>query len=97
MAFEPDNIQDRNAMRVEVHLDQDWHIIGYIPVPKIKKFTKAIRRGELRYVELKDHPQMELHPIHAAGLTVSIIAVKKCKWDSDDSNPQYNADLTHLV
>ena len=60
LTFEPDNIQDRNTIRVEVHLDQDWHIIGYIPVPKIKKFTKAIRRGELRYVELKDRPQMEL-------------------------------------
>ena len=83
---------------MEVKLDQDWGIIGYIPVHKIPKFTVAMRRGELRYVELKGRPQMELHPKYTAGLAVSIIAVKHNKWDNDDTDhPRYNKDLTHLV
>ena len=32
MEFEPDNIEDKNAIKFEVNVDIEWQIIGYCDV-----------------------------------------------------------------
>ena len=44
---EPDNMEDRNAIKIEVHSNNVWHIIGYCGVQKILKLRKAMKEKEI--------------------------------------------------
>ena len=55
--FEPDNIEDKNAIKFEVLLDDTWYIIGYCGVKKIPKLHKGLLTMRLKlylYSLLKD-------------------------------------------
>ena len=55
--FEPDNIEDKNAIKFEVLLDGTWYIIGYCGVKKIPKLHKGLLTMRLKlylYSLLKD-------------------------------------------
>ena len=50
--FEPDNIQDKNAIKFEVYFNSEWHIIGYCAVKKIPKLKTAMNASEIKTVSL---------------------------------------------
>lgn len=50
--FEPDNIQDKNAIKFEVYFNNVWHIIGYCDVRKIPKLRRAMIASEIKTVSL---------------------------------------------
>ena len=50
--FEPDNIQDKNAIKFEVYFNNEWHIIGYCDVRKVPKLRRAMNDNEIKTVSL---------------------------------------------
>ncbi|KAI8503705.1 hypothetical protein Bbelb_186760 [Branchiostoma belcheri] len=47
LEFEPDKCKDNNAIKIDAKLRDVWRIVGYIPVEKIPKLTKAMRKKEM--------------------------------------------------
>ena len=45
--FEPDNVQDKNAIKFEVFFYHKWLIIGYCDLKKIPKLRKAMKAKEI--------------------------------------------------
>ena len=43
----PGNIQDKNAIKFEAFLDDEWHILGYCALAKIPKLKKALQNEEI--------------------------------------------------
>ena len=80
--FEPDNIQDKNAIKFEVYFNNDWHIIGYCDVRKIPKLGKAMnaRREWITWQSKFSFYACE-----------SI--VKRGQWEKDNHNNHYNSNL----
>ncbi len=50
--FEPDNIEDKNAIKLEVNFDNEWLIIGYCEVKKIPKLRTAMKQNEIKTLSL---------------------------------------------
>ncbi|KAJ7390886.1 hypothetical protein OS493_021784, partial [Desmophyllum pertusum] len=44
---EPGNIRDKNALKFEAYIDDDWNILGYCALPKIPKLWKALQNEEI--------------------------------------------------
>ncbi len=41
---EPDNVRDKNALKVLVFHNEKWHLIGYCGVNKIPKLKRALHQ-----------------------------------------------------
>ena len=50
--FEPNNIEDKNAIKFDVYFDDGWHIIGFCGVNKIPKLRKAMKGKEIKSLSL---------------------------------------------
>ena len=48
--FEPDNIQDKNAIKFEVYMDSAWLHIGYCGDKKVPKLNKSLANEEVETV-----------------------------------------------
>ena len=89
--FEPDNIEDKNAIKFEVHFDRnEWLIIGYCSVKKILKLNKAMKRNELRTLTLTFVKREWIHWKASFCFYACVTVVKRGKWDKDEPNNHYN-------
>ncbi|XP_078618100.1 uncharacterized protein LOC144885839 [Branchiostoma floridae x Branchiostoma japonicum] len=96
LEHEPDNIADRNAIKIDAEVDGLWKIIGYVPVAKIPKVTSALRKREIVSVKLASAPRYQFFPSGKHGYGVSIVVVKKGKWLADNHHNVYNSDLSYI-
>ena len=91
--FEPDNIQDKNAIKFEVFFDHEWLIIGYCDLKKIPKLRKAMKAKEIRSLSLL-YVKREFIPWQGKfSFYACVCIVKNGKWEKDSTNNYYNSDL----
>ena len=92
--FEPDNIEDRNAIKIEVYFDNVWHIIGYCGVHKIPKLRKAMKGNEIVTVSFLLNVKREWIPWQRKfSFYASINIVKRGQWEKDSPKNYYNSNL----
>ena len=91
--FEPNNIEDKNAIKFEVYFDNSWLIIGYCAVKKIPKLNKAIRKKEIETVSLL-YVRIQWIPWKSSLCFYACAnIVKKRTWTKDDPNNHYNSNV----
>lgn len=93
MEFEPDNPEDRNAIRFDALLDGIWHPLGYVGCQKIPKLTSAIRNNEIRSVELSNVRSSFVYRADRLMMTGYFTITKLNRWLPDASENTYNALL----
>ena len=91
--FEPDNIEDKNAIKFEVLLDDTWYIIGYCGVKKIPKLHKALTNNEVKTVSLLFVKRQWIPWRSSFEFNASVSVVKTGPWEEDDPNNQYNSNF----
>ena len=91
--FEPDNIEDRNAIKIEVYFDNVWHIIGYCGVQKIPKLRKAMKGNEIVIVSLLNVKREWIPWQRKFSFYASINIVKRGQWEKDSPKNYYNSNL----
>lgn len=91
--FEPDNIEDRNAIKIEVYFDNVWHIIGYCGVQKIPKLRKAMKGNEIVTVSLLNVKREWIPWQRKFSFYASINIVKRGQWEKDSPKNYYNSNL----
>ena len=91
--FEPNNIEDKNAIKFEVYFDNEWLIIGYCSVKKIPKLNKAMKRNQLRTLILTFVKREWIHWKASFCFHACVTVVKRGKWDKDELNNHYNSVL----
>ena len=91
--FEPDNIQDKNAIKFEVYFDNDWHIIGYCDVRKIPKLRKAMNANEIKTVSFLYVRREWIVWQSKFSFYACVSIVKRGQWEKDDHNNHYNSNL----
>ena len=87
LVFEPENLQDWNAIRFDVDLKGSWH-----PLQKIPKLTKAMRMGEIKSVSLS-HVRGQYVLQQNRMMTGYFNIVKSSPWLKDVDSNTYNAVL----
>ena len=96
--FERDNPQDKNAIKGEAFIDQEWKIFGCIKKRKIPKLTKALRNDNVIQCCFLRAPRYKFNVNKTGenGWTCQLLISKHGAWDDDDKSYTYNADLTRL-
>ena len=88
--FEPDNVQDKNAIKFEVFFYHKWLIIGYCNLKKIPKLRKAMKAKEIHSSSLL-YVKREFIPWQGKlSFYAGVCIVKKGKWEKDSTNNNYN-------
>ena len=91
--FEPNNIEDKNAIKFDVYFDDGWHIIGYCGVNKIPKLRKAMKGKEIRSLSLL-YIKREWIPWQSKfSFYASVSVVKRGQWERDSPQNHYNSNL----
>lgn len=91
--FEPDNIQDKNAIKFEVYFNNEWHIIGYCDVRKIPKLRRAMNGSEIKTVSLLYVKREWIMWQSKFSFYACISIVKRGLWGKDDQSNHYNSNL----
>ena len=91
--FEPDNIQDKNAIKFEVYFNSEWHIIGYCAVKKIPKLRRAMNASEIKTMSLLYVKREWIMWQSKFSFYACISTVKRGQWEKDDHNNHYNSNL----
>ena len=91
--FEPDNIQDKNAIKFEVYFNNEWHIIGYCDVRKIPKLRKAMNSSEIKTVSLLYVKREWITWQSKFSFYACISIVKRRQWGKDDHSNHYNSNI----
>ena len=91
--FEPDNIQDKNAIKFEVYFNSEWHIIGYCAVKKVPKLRRAMNASEIKTVSLLYVKREWIMWQSKFSFYACISIVKRGQWEKDDHNNHYNSNL----
>ena len=93
LVFEPENRQDRNAIRFDAYVDGSWHPLGYAGLRKIPKLTKAIKMGEIRSISLARVKGQYVQQQNKMMMTGYFSIVKSSLWLKDYDGNTYNAVL----
>ena len=91
--FEPDNIQDKNAIKFEVYFNNEWHIIGYCDVRKIPKLRRAMNDSEIKTVSLLYVKREWIIWQSKFSFYACISIVKRGPWGKDDQSNHYNSNI----
>ena len=93
MEFEPNNIEDKNAIKFDVHFDDGWYIIGYCGVNKIPKLRKAMKGKKIKCLSLL-YIKREWIPWQSKfSFYGSVSVVKRGQWERDSPQNHYNSNL----
>ena len=90
LMIKPANARDKNAIVVQVKLDNTWQPVGYIPGIKIKKAMGAWTKNEVRDIKFKC---IEWKYIYGPGefrYVASVIVTKVNRWLATDKDYKYN-------
>lgn len=91
--FKPDNIQDKNAIKVEVYFNNEWLIIGYCDVRKILKPRRAMNANEIKTVSLLYVKREWIMWQSKFSSYACISIVKRGQWGKDNHSNHYNSNL----
>ena len=91
--FEPDNIEDKNAIKFEVNFDNEWLIIGYCEVKKIPKLRTAMKQKEIKTLSLLFVKREWIPCKSKLCLYACMSIVKKGQWSKDSCTNHYNSNL----
>jgi len=91
--FEPDNIQEKNAIKFEVYFNSEWHIIGYCDVGKIPKLRRAMNASEIKTVSLLYAKREWIVWQSKLSFYACISIVKRGQWGKDDYSNHCNSNL----
>ena len=90
---EPGNIRDKNALKFEAFLDDEWHILGYCPLPKIPKLWKALQNEEITNLTITNLRRNWIPQVRDFRFSGGVNIVKKGIWEKDDPRNTYNSCL----
>ena len=91
LAIEPVNVEDENAIVVQVNLDGISTAIGYIPGRKVQKVQAALNNNEIINLALT---RVQYKYIWGAGIhkyIPQLTITKNGRWLKDDNKYQYNS------
>ena len=91
LAIEPVNVEDENAIVVQVNLDGIFTAIGYIPGRKVQKVQAALNNNEIINLALT---RVQYKYIWGAGIhkyIPQLTITKNERWLKDDNKYQYNS------
>ena len=91
--FEPDNIEDKNAIKFEVNFDNEWLMIGYCEVKKIPKLRTAMKQKEIKTLSLLFVKRGWIPCKSKLCFYACVSIVKKGQWSKDSSTNHYNSNL----
>lgn len=93
VVFEPENIQDKNAIKFEVYFDNEWHMIGYCGVRKIPKLRKAMNAHEIKIISLVYVKREWIPWQRKFSFYACVSIVKRGQWEKDNPKNHYNSNL----
>ena len=93
VVFEPENIQDKNAIKFEVYFDNEWHMIGYCGVRKIPKLRKAMNAHEIKTISLVYVKREWIRWQRKFSFYACVSIVKRGQWEKDNPKNHYNSNL----
>ena len=89
---EPHNIVDKNALLIEVLMnDNEWAPIGYIGVEHIKRVKASIDKQEITSIRVKDIKRKFTPIVQTFVYTCYITIVKHGSWKPKDFKASYNS------
>lgn len=90
LLIEPANKRDKNAIVVQVKLDNAWQPVGYIPASKIKKAMDAWTKNEVRDIKFKCIEWKYIYGLGEFRYVASVIVTKVNRWLATDKDYKYN-------
>jgi hypothetical protein len=92
---EPNNIRDKNAIRISAIINDNMCSLGYIPLKKIPKIMKAMINKEIIDIAIHDIRSVYVNAEKKSVWKCWIKITKKAQW-LPDMDITYNADLVKL-
>ena len=98
VVFQPNNLEDINAVEVDAFIQNSWKIVGNIKKREIPKLTVALRRNKVTNVKFRGKPKYKININNSAyrGLMCWLTITRSGKWGKDDEDYRYSKDLSHL-
>ncbi len=90
---EPTNTADQNALKVQIHLKNEWVCIGYVSVYQILKVKSAIVKNEITSIELNRPKYKQNKNQDLTGYFCTVNITKKNRWMDDDPDAFYNMPM----